>query len=147
LIPAECPVSCLCPAARRAQSEQYLALAEAAGQLQSVECGQEVFLLFNYYSVAGGAVTELQKLRLMAGCRPNLSPDVPTIVREALRMHGLLPEQQQEQRNAAPAAAEAAAAAAAAVAPAAPGGTASAAAAGVTAAAASSSGGGNVPVQ
>jgi hypothetical protein len=60
-----------------------------------VERGEEVFPLYDYFSVAGGVMTELQKLRLMAGCRPNLVPDVPTVVREALRMHGLLPEQQQ----------------------------------------------------
>jgi hypothetical protein len=126
-------------------ASQYLDLAEAVGHLDSKE-GAEVAVMLDFYSGTAAAVSELQKLRLLAGCRPHLSPDVVTIVRETLRVHGLLPEQQQEQRNAAPAAAEAAAAAAA-VAPAAPGGTASAAAAGGTSAAASSSGSGNVPVQ
>ena len=40
---------------------------------------------------AGAVVSPLQKARMCSLCRP-LHPDVPVMVREALLLHGLLPD-------------------------------------------------------
>lgn len=47
---------------------------------------------------AGAVVSPLQKARLCSLCRP-LHPDVPILVREALLLHGLLPDDLAGQRG------------------------------------------------
>lgn len=71
---------------------QYLDLADAAGQLSGVR-DAELYCLLDFYTSAGAVISELQKARIIAACRPALNPDVPTIIRLTLLRYGLLKEE------------------------------------------------------
>ena len=74
-----------------AQVAQYLDLADAAGQLSSLE-DTKLYVLLDFYTAAGAHVSELQKARLLASCS-GLNPNVPVVIGEWLSRFGLLPEQ------------------------------------------------------
>jgi hypothetical protein len=66
-------------------------LADAAGQLSGLR-DAELYCLLDFYAAAGAAISELQKARIIAACRPALNPDVPIIIRLILLQHGLIKE-------------------------------------------------------
>jgi hypothetical protein len=80
-----------------AASLQYLSLFDAAGQMTH-QPDSALWILAKLYGAAGAVVSPLQKARMCSLCRP-LHPDVPILVREALLLHGLLPEDLGGQRG------------------------------------------------